>query len=130
MACTVEGDEADRMTVGVLALDPPLLRREMSPSDAVKLIDQHDGRAGVVIADDGIVVGLLTREDADKADGETVASAMELGPKTYRADADPADALDYMIELDIDHVIVSEPEGKLIGLLYRDIVLHEVKSET
>ncbi|MEZ4523311.1 MAG: hypothetical protein R3A46_16970 [Thermomicrobiales bacterium] len=80
-----EGEEADRMTAGILAMEPALLNLGMSPNDAVKLIDQYERQAGVVVTGDGTVVGLLTREAADKAEADTVESVMELGPKTYRA---------------------------------------------
>jgi predicted transcriptional regulator len=117
---TVEGEEADALTVGQLAVDPPVLSLDMAANDAVSLIDHQEGRAGAVIAGDGQVVGVLTREEADKAGDVTVEAAMELGPKTYRANGDPQEALDYMKRNDVNQVVVSDPTGKLIGLLYRD----------
>ncbi|CAN5817553.1 hypothetical protein BH23CHL2_BH23CHL2_07530 [soil metagenome] len=126
----LEGKEVDKMDAGILAMDPPLLNPEMSPEEAVRLIDQREGRCGAVVDRAGVVVGLLTRETADKASTETVESAMELGPKTYRADEDPAEALDYMERHDLEQVVVSGPDGKLIGLLYRDVVAREVRGES
>lgn len=126
----VEGDEANEMTVGIMAMESAVLDLHMSPNDAVKVIDHHERPVGVVLADGGVVVGLLTREAADKATNGTIESAMELGPKTYRANGDPAEALDYMNRHDVDQVVVSGPRGKLIGLLYRDVVEGEVNSES
>lgn len=118
---TVEGDEAEKMTVGIMAVDPPLLGLDMAPSDAVTLIDHHEGSAGVVVANGGTVLGLLSRDAADKAEqGATIDAVMDPGPKTYRADAEPQDALDFMDKNDLDQVLVTDPLGKLIGALYRD----------
>lgn len=125
----VEGEEADRMTVGILAVEPTLLDPRMATNEAVKLIDQYDRDVGVVVADDGTVVGLLTREAADKAPNGTVEASMELGPKTYRANEDPDEALDYMNQNNLDQVVVSGPLGGLIGVLYRDVVEREMGGE-
>jgi len=121
---TVEGEEADKLTVGEMVADPPLLGLDMAPSDAVSLIDHHQGSVGVVVADGGTVVGLLSRDAADKArPGEALDEIMDPGPKTYRADAEPQVALEFMDRHSLDQVLVTDPMGKLIGALYRDTVL-------
>ena len=126
----IEGEEANEMTAGIMALEPAVIDLQMSPNEAVTVIDHSDRPIGVVVADGGVVVGLLTREAADKAADGTIESAMESGPKTYRANGDPAEALDYMNRHDVDQVVVSGPRGKLIGLLYRDVAEGEVNSES
>ncbi|HLT20636.1 MAG TPA: CBS domain-containing protein [Thermomicrobiales bacterium] len=127
---TVEGEEADKLTVGVMAVDPPLLGLDMAPSNAVSLIDHHEGSAGVIVADGGTVVGLLSRDAADKAQpGAAIDEIMDPGPKTYRADAEPRAALEFMDKNGLDQVLVTDPLGKLIGALYRDTVQEMLSAE-
>ncbi len=111
------GDEP--ITVGDLATQAPILEFGMSASDAASMIDHQEGNAGVVIGQGSVVLGLLTRADASGEPDASVEELMELGPSTFRADAKLDDALGYMHRHEVDQVVVSGPDGSLIGLLTR-----------
>ena len=107
------------ITAGDLVSQAPILEFGMTASDAASMIDHQQGNAGVVIGDGSVVLGLLTREAASGEPDILVEELIELGPSTFRADAKLADALSYMDRHTVDQVIISAPDGALIGLLTR-----------
>jgi len=63
----------------------------------------------------GVVHGRLRRENLTGHGDTTAELAMEIGPTTVRAD-EPLDALrERMKRRDVDHVLVTSPEGYLLG---------------
>jgi CBS domain-containing protein len=104
---------------GDLAVQGPLLELEMAASDCASLIDHHDGNAGVVVGEGGVVLGLLTREAASSSPDAVAEEIMELGPSTFRADEDLETVLDHMDRNEVAHVVISDPDGAVIGLLKR-----------
>ncbi|MEV1082880.1 CBS domain-containing protein [Streptomyces sp. NPDC050211] len=73
------------------------------------------------MADAGqVVVGLLHhRVAAARAEG-TVEDAMRPGPATVRADEPLVPLLERMTRAGTDAVLVTDPEGRLLGLLERE----------
>lgn len=125
----VERAEEEPVTAGLVAEQPPIFEPEMSTSDATSMIDHQGGAAGVVVGEGGVVLGLLTREAAGKEPDATIEEVMELGPSTFRADADLDGPIGYMDRHDVDQVVVAEPDGRLIGLLTREAA-QEANSES
>jgi CBS domain-containing protein len=77
-------------------------------------------RHGCVVADEGrVVLGYLA---PDRLAGDGLAGeAMELAPTTVRPSASPKEILEFMRD-DSKRVLVTTPEGELIGIVARDAV--------
>jgi predicted transcriptional regulator len=73
----------------------------------------------VVVNDAGIVFGSLN-EAALVADTETpVEQLMEPGPSTIRPHLLLTDVLQYLQQQNLDRLVVTTAEGRLMGILYR-----------
>lgn len=79
-----------------------------------------DWDEAIVIDCDGLVVGRLRRTVWDRADDESVGAVMELGPTTVRPDGSLPDLLGRTDEHRTRLVVVSDPQGHLIGALLAD----------
>jgi CBS-domain-containing membrane protein len=71
----------------------------------------------VVVNEHRVVLGRLRADDVDSADRRTVEEAMEPGPATVRADAPAAETVERMRSRGAASLIVSTPDGVLLGLL-------------
>lgn len=75
----------------------------------------------VVTTDEGIVVGQLRlRRLADHDDDEQVDDVMETLPHTERASVELPPAVEQLRAARLEHVIITTPEGRLIGVLFTD----------
>jgi len=114
----VEGEEDTGLTIAD-AIRPDIPTAE--PHEALGEVHQRTTSAGwdeaLVVDCDGIVVGRL-RGDAWSADPATVVSeAMELGPTTVRPDGQLRPLVDRMEKRGSRQVAVTDPQGRLIGVL-------------
>ena len=73
----------------------------------------------VVINAAGIVLGWLRHPLLDHKEGVTVEEVMEAGPTTIRPDTRLADIVARMRERQTPSVLVTTPEGRLMGILNR-----------
>lgn len=74
----------------------------------------------VVVDCDRVVVGRLRQSTLGKDDGTKVDGLMEAGPGTVRPDSLLEPLVDRLIRRDIPHVLVTTPQGELLGVLLRD----------
>lgn len=112
-ATPLAGDLADR--------NAPLCTVEQSVEDAVDMLDETGRSTAAVVDQEDVVVGLLSHEEAAAADGTgSVGELLHPGPATVRADTPLAPLLDRMTRADARVVPVTDPEGRLLGLLERD----------
>lgn len=90
-----------------------------SPEDLVShVVTNNPGARLVVVNEQRIVLGRL-RVSAALADGETrVEDVMEAGPTTVRAHEPLVPLLERMARRQVDEVIVTTPEGELIGVVH------------
>jgi Mg/Co/Ni transporter MgtE len=112
-----EGEGPRRPRVGDV-MDPTV--PTCSPQQRVRDVAQRLGSAWdtcVVINDHRIVEGRLRRDRLDGNDDHAVADVMEPGPATVRADADPAETTERMKQRGVTSLIVSTPDGLLLGAL-------------
>ena len=120
-----------------LAAGLPTTGKGGRPSRAIDAIDSHvptctpderivdvAARLGdlespvcVVINDRRVVQGRLRVDRVDRADTRTAGDVMEPGPATIRADADLAQTRERMTSRNATSLIVTTPEGVLLGLL-------------
>jgi CBS domain-containing protein len=83
-----------------------------------RLHSQQQGFCAVV-TDDNLVLGMLYADRQPGGDAATVEAAMRPGPTTVRAN-EPAEPLaERMRAAGIDGILVTDPEGRLLGLLDR-----------
>ncbi len=75
--------------------------------------------ACVVLNDEGIVMGRLRQKDLNADAEATAESVMESGPTTVRPDLPLADIVERMQRRGVGSVLVTTPDGRLSGILYR-----------
>lgn len=111
-----EGTSLDEELAGdVAARDVPTCRVDERAAGVAARIGDSPYRLAVVVAEEGVVVGLLREGALD--DAGSVAEAMEPGPSTVRA-LEPVDELrERMARNELASVLVTTPEGALIGLV-------------
>lgn len=95
-----------------------------SPDETVATVRDRtfgaDWDEAVVVDCDGIVVGRLRGPAWDEADEEIVGAVMELGPTTVRPDGSLAALLGRMDKRGTRLVVVSDPQGRLVGVILAD----------
>lgn len=73
-----------------------------------------------MVNDERIVLGLLRDAELNANPRAVAETVMEEGPQTFRASARLEDALGYMRRHAVDSVLVTTPDGQLLGVLRRD----------
>jgi CBS domain-containing protein len=86
-------------------------------SEVAARLDRTDREICVVVNDRSVVQGRLRRYRTDRADDRLVEQAMEPGPTTVRADAPLAAMLERMRSRHVHNLIVSSPDGVLLGVV-------------
>jgi rhodanese-related sulfurtransferase len=112
---TVRADTSERRALDVADRDPPTCR----PDDRVGAIAGSQARSLVVTNDHQIVLGRVHPRRIDAADATPVEEVMEPGPTTVRAHEPLAPLLDRMARRGVDEVIVTTPQGELLGVLHQ-----------
>jgi predicted transcriptional regulator len=73
----------------------------------------------VVVNDTGIVLGRIRGDAEDGEPARSIEAVMEAGPTTTRLDEPLADLVQRMRHVDIDQMIVTLPDGRLVGIVQR-----------
>jgi len=102
----------------------PPARRTCAPDEKVgDVLSLMDHVHGLPVVDaDGLVVGVISRVDADAWDNveaRAVAEVMKTPPITVRARARVADAVALMMDHDVHRLPVVDAGGKLVGIVSR-----------
>ena len=98
--------------------DAPMCHVDASVEQAMESLDSRPGwEQCVVVNDAGVVAGLVPRDASGLA--RPLADAMRQGPTTLRPDAELDEALAAMREHDITERVVTDPTGRLLGVLRR-----------
>ena len=74
----------------------------------------------IVTNDEGIVLGRLRRRALASARGKAVHEVMESGPTTTRADDELEGLVQRLHNADVRSMLVTTPEGRLLGVVYRE----------
>jgi rhodanese-related sulfurtransferase len=117
---TVRADTRERRVIEAADRYPPVCAPTVGVAEAAKLA-RTAGRRSVVVTNEAEVV--LGRADLNELGGgqhAPVASVMQPGPPTVRAHEHLHALIDRMTERNVTEMIVSTPEGKLLGVYYRD----------
>ena len=73
-----------------------------------------------VVSDVGVLLGRLRRAALDDDPHKTAEEVMEPGPSTVRADTPPAKLHERLTTQKPTTAVVTDPEGRLLGLVHRD----------
>lgn len=114
-----------------LAAGMPTVRAGAPPRRALDAADRHPATCSpdsavatlpptsvIVVNDHGVVLGRVPAGDRDGPD-QTAEVAMEPGPTTVRAHEPLDDLLERMTKRHVQEIIVTTPEGRLLGVVHR-----------
>ena len=73
----------------------------------------------VVLNHQGIVIGILPAATADQSDDTAIGAIMDEGPTTIRPSEEVEPLVEAMRDADVDGVLVTSSDGKLLGLFER-----------
>jgi CBS domain-containing protein len=105
--------------IDVVRREVPTCALDASVQDARHQADSMHYDFCLVVGDGQLVLGRL-RRDALRADPALpVTDVMENGPTTIRADEDLAALIERMQARHVETIIVSDPDGRLVGVLDR-----------
>ncbi len=116
-----QGEKADTPRVGALARDNVVTCGLTDPVGPLcdRVRESPYGFA-LVTADDRTIFGRLRGSVINESDPEATAeSVMSPGPSTVRADTAVDDLRERLDEKELKTAIVSDPEGRLIGVITR-----------
>jgi Mg/Co/Ni transporter MgtE len=117
----VEGAEADAPTSGRLALgDAVTCRIDERIGDVRARVDGSPYGFAVAVSEGGVVLGRLRAADLVGEPRRRVGDAMEPGPATVRPSEELGPLLERMRRRDTPAILVTTPEGVLMGILRRD----------
>ncbi|MGC9541310.1 CBS domain-containing protein [Streptomyces sp. UG1] len=115
-----EGRSAAAPSAGDVAQRDVLTCRVGQPVDEVLVRMRDAGQAVcVVVNDERVVTGLLRRRTAEARADATVEEVMRPGPATVRAHEPLGPLLERMAKARVRTVVVTDPEGRLLGLVDR-----------
>ncbi len=100
--------------------DAPTCRRTELIGDIRDRVRTTDWDVCVVVNDERVVLGLLRDAELNTDPRMVAETVMEEGPPTFRASARLKNALGYMHRHAVDSVLVTTPDGQLLGVLRRD----------
>ncbi len=123
----MEGELASVPTVGEMA------RRDVptcAPAEKVGAVRERLGGSSfdrcVVVSKGRIVLGLLREKELTMEPEAAAEEAMRNGPATFRPDEPVEKMAKRMRDRGASAVLVTTPDGRLVGLLYRDDAEHAV----
>ncbi|MFI2200447.1 rhodanese-like domain-containing protein [Streptomyces sp. NPDC020192] len=115
-----EGSAAGMPSAGDVARREVVTCRADAPVGLVLDRMREAGQpVGVVVDDSQVVTGLLQRREAEAHPGGDVAQVMRPGPATVRAHEPLGPLLGRMAKAGVDTIVVTDPEGRLLGLMDR-----------
>ncbi|MDX6646210.1 MAG: hypothetical protein QOK40_1937 [Miltoncostaeaceae bacterium] len=117
----VEGDEADAPRAGQLARRDAVTCRIDERVAAVRpRVDGSPYGFAVALSEGGVMLGRLRAAELADDPQARVEDVMEPGPATVRPSEDLAPLLERMRRRDMPTILVTTPEGVLMGVLRRD----------
>jgi CBS domain-containing protein len=115
-----EGKLASIPTIGEAAQrDVPTCGPEERVADARDRAREAGFDRCVVVNEVRVVLGLLREEERPKHPEPSVETVMRAGPATFRPNEPVGKIAERMREREASSILVTTPDGRLIGLLYR-----------
>jgi CBS domain-containing protein len=116
---TVRAPNGERRVLEVVDRHPPECTAGVALGEAIEKARAAGRTSVVVVSDDGVVLGRIRAEDVADAGDVPVAALMEAGPATVRADQPLEQLRESMSEHDTNEMIVTTPDGRLLGVFHR-----------
>ena len=112
-----KGKDSNTARIGTIA------RQDVPTSRLTdRILERTNADFCVVLNEHGVVMGLID-EAATRRSGSIVGDIMTVGPSTFRPDVPLEEMREYMGKRDMDHALVTTPDGVYVGVVYlRDIV--------
>lgn len=83
-------------------------------------VASSDEERCIVVSSTGVVLGTLGADTLSEDGTRAAGDAMRLGPTTVRADEDLDGLTERMHRRNVTSIIVTDPEGRLLGVSHRD----------
>ena len=125
-----EGTDAGKPTAGRLA------QRDIArcaPDETVGVARERAAKSGnvcVVVNAEGVVFGILRAKQFAADEAAIVATVMRTGPSTFRPNVAVKEMAEYMNSHDLDSAPVTNADGRLVGLLFRDVAVKAAESDS
>jgi CBS domain-containing protein len=117
----VEGAETGKLRAGDLArLDVPTCRLAETIDQIRARMEETGWDTCVVVNDEQVVLGLIREEGLQAGSWRTAEEIMDPAPRTYRLSKALDEVVRYMERQGTGSVLVTNPDGKLFGLLVRN----------
>jgi CBS domain-containing protein len=117
----VEGEQANAATAGRAARDDAVTCALTDPVAQVReRMDTSPYRFAIVASPSGVVLGRLGRRALNDDPDARAEDLMEPGPSTVRPDLAAQALARRLDERDLRMAIVTTPEGRLIGVAWRE----------
>jgi Mg/Co/Ni transporter MgtE len=118
----VEGSQADQPTAGSLARrDVATCALDSRAAEARRAIANSAYGFALVLSPAGVLLGRVRRSTLQgRPDRESIAPIMEPGPSTIRPNLTPAELRGRLEGSEVRTLVVTRPDGTLIGVLRRD----------
>jgi CBS domain-containing protein len=116
-----EGDRPQAVRVAeAMDRSVPTCTPDERIADVVARMVRSGSPVCVVVNDHRVVQGQLRRDRLESDENRTAEDVMEPGPVTIRADAGLAETVERMKRRNVESLIVSNPDGVLLGALLND----------
>jgi rhodanese-related sulfurtransferase len=121
----IEGEEAGIARAGGLARrDFPACRPDERLGDIAGRLGEHSLCA--VVDDAGVLLGRLRRKDIERKPDSPAWDVMHPGPSTFRPDVCASRMTEWFEKRKADAFIITTPDGRPFGILYRVDVEREL----
>ena len=116
-----EGPAASTLRAGRLArTGVPICALDDTVATARDRVEASDEDRCVVVSGAGVVLGILDAAALTGDEDALVSDGMRDGPATVRANEDLAGLLERMHRRSVTSILVTDPDGRLIGALHRE----------
>jgi arabinose-5-phosphate isomerase len=109
----------DHHAIGIAHDDIPRCAPTDSISKVATALESASWDVCAVVNDAGVLLGSVAQKKLKKEGAETVSDVMHEGPQTVRADEEIPSLAERMDELKLDRVFVTDPDGRLFGMVTR-----------
>jgi CBS domain-containing protein len=99
--------------------DVPTCRSTDRLGEVAKRVRAAGWDGCVVVNEERVVLGLLQGQALDGDPQQLVEEVMEPGPSTFRPDVTLEEMTAYMRQRQLDSVLITTADGKLVGILQR-----------
>ena len=119
-----EGTHADRPTAGSLARrDAAVFPLDTTAAEALRAIDESPYGFALVLGPGEVLLGRVGRSALEAIAGDDpIEPVLEPGPATTRPHLTVHQLKDRFVRRDVDTLLVTRPNGTLIGVVQRDAV--------